>query len=176
MYCSGSQTCSSRYPNQDMDHVLLPSKNFFAFQVEDFFCSDHSYYRTTVWMICFALPYPPPKNRILHFLGVIYPQFGNHWCIVLHQVLGWVLQKLTQSWKQFLIVVFAHFKSRLKWCVKSVLVITATNDFRKTTFNTMSKTMRCIFLVSTHFLKYKNPINLHLLRTKFESLLDKPMI
>jgi len=39
---SGSQTCSNHYPNQNSDYILLPSKKIFAFQVENFFCSDHS--------------------------------------------------------------------------------------------------------------------------------------
>jgi len=82
VYSSGSQTCSNRYPNQSSDYVLLPSKFFFAFQVENFYCSDHSYYRPTLWFW-----FRVTHWRIAYYSReVIYCQFGNHWSITTKSV------------------------------------------------------------------------------------------
>jgi len=40
---------SSRYPNQCIGYVLLPSIKIFRISCRKFLCSDRSSYRTTMW-------------------------------------------------------------------------------------------------------------------------------
>jgi len=69
---SDSQTWSSRYPNQGIDYVLLPSMKNFHISGRKFVLQWSLIIQNNM-----ASRYPS-KNRILP-LGIIYPQFGKHW-------------------------------------------------------------------------------------------------
>jgi len=76
VHTSGSQTCSNRYPNQGSDFVLLSSIKIFRISGRKFLLQWSLIIPNNIVIL---VPRYPSKNRILP-LGVIYPQFGNHWC------------------------------------------------------------------------------------------------
>jgi len=60
-YISGSQTCSNRYPNQDIDDVLLPSIKIFRISWRKFLLQWSLIIPRNIVIL---LPRYPLKNRI----------------------------------------------------------------------------------------------------------------
>jgi len=92
------------FPNFYRWCLITFNKIFFTFQVENFFCSDHSYNTDEHCDFGFALP---PEESHITPDGVIYPQLRNHFPHCIYFISGcaafssWSLQVWSQLYTEF---------------------------------------------------------------------------